>query len=210
MDQKVVHVSKMTGKLEGFRAINLNPVTSEFCQRMQKIGGTVCQQCYSQAMLTSFRKTCGPAFTRNANLMSESLKDFQIPRFMPGEYVRFLAHGDMDNAQQFLNFCTIAGANPETHFTMWTKRADLVSLYFRSIPGNMKLIQSSQQLNTVDARVPGFDAIFTVYTEEANIPQSPAVHRCNGVKCSACMYCYKEPTGHVAEILKKGSKKIVS
>jgi hypothetical protein len=42
-----VHISKMTGKLDGFRAISTNTVTNSFCQKMNTSGDTICRQCYS-------------------------------------------------------------------------------------------------------------------------------------------------------------------
>jgi hypothetical protein len=51
-----VHISKMTGKLDGFRAISTNTVTNSFCQKMNTSGDTICRQCYSHGMLKSYRK----------------------------------------------------------------------------------------------------------------------------------------------------------
>lgn len=198
----------MTGKLTGFLAVNLNPITSNFCQTMQKKTDYVCQYCYSQAMISSFRKRCGPVFSQNAEQMKEPLEDWQIPRFMPTDVVRFLAHGDMDTDMQFRNFCLIAKTNPETKFTMWTKRKDIVAVNLVHIPANLRMIQSSRMLGTIDAPAFGFDAVFTVYEDGVSIPEG--MHLCHGKSCAECMYCYNTPHGFIAEVLKKGSKKLTA
>jgi hypothetical protein len=39
-----VHISKMTGKLDGLHAISTNTVTNPFCQKMNTSGDTICRQ----------------------------------------------------------------------------------------------------------------------------------------------------------------------
>jgi hypothetical protein len=38
-----VHISKMTGKLDGIHAISTNTVTNPFCQKMNTSGDTICR-----------------------------------------------------------------------------------------------------------------------------------------------------------------------
>ena len=204
MEKKAVHVSVMTGKLKGFKAINVNPLTSVFCQKMHQVGGTICRQCYSTKMLKTFRQSCAAVFTQNAVTLKEPLDDWQIPRFMPGEAVRFLAHGDLDTAQQLRGLYQIANANPKTVFSMWTKRKDLVFQLLNEKPKNLRNIQSSIFLDIIDERRAGFDAVFTVFSSAAEMPRvQDGVVMCNGKHCLPCMYCYTKPTASIIELLKK-------
>ncbi len=57
MNIQQVHVSKMTGKLEGFKAISTNTTSNPFCIKMFRAKkDTICKNCYSHIMLTSYRK----------------------------------------------------------------------------------------------------------------------------------------------------------
>ena len=196
----MIHVSKMTGKLEGFKAVNFNPLTTRFCNRMGQTPGTVCQHCYSRKMIKTYRQSCAKLFTRNAELMDGVVLDQCIPRFQPGESVRFLAHGDMDTTAQFMSFCEICRVNPETHFTMWTKRTDIIALLQHEIPPNLTLIQSSTHVNRPDQKAPGFHAVFTVYDAEHELPKG--TQHCNGQKCRDCMHCYRGAPTDISERLR--------
>lgn len=201
MEKSIVHVSKMTGKLEGFLAINFDPTSSKFCEKMRGTFGTICNHCYSFKAISSYRKSCAAPFRRNAELMSSVLHYSQIPRFVPGSRVRFLAHGDMDNIQQLYSFMAIANDNPEVSFTIWTKRKDLVAKVAEARPSNMKFIQSSPYVNEPENLSTGFDAVFTVYDNKDKMPPEHFV--CSGKKCLSCMYCYSDVSGHIAELLRK-------
>ncbi len=196
-----VHVSKMSGKLEGFRAVNFNPLTSDFCAKMSQVEGSVCSHCYSRKMISSYRKSCAKPFTANAKLMNGPVFADQLPVFKAGESVRFLAHGDMDTAIQLEGFFQIAWANPASSFTMWTKRADLVGQYAAMKPKNLKIIQSSIRINGADELAAGFDAVFTVYDDADKMPKD-TVKYCAGTNCRECMYCYKHPAGKISELLR--------
>jgi len=196
-----VHVSKMSGKLEGFRAVNFNPLTSSFCAKMAQIEGSVCSHCYSRKMIGTYRKSCAKPFTANAELMLDDLPNSAVPTFNAHESVRFLAHGDIDTAMQLLNFFVIAFRNNRTQFTMWTKRVDLVGNFANIKPANLKIIQSSVRLNEADELAEGFDAVFTVYDDADKMPKDTAKY-CAGTNCRECMYCYKHPAGKISELLR--------
>ena len=55
-----VHISKMTGKLDGFKAISTNTITNDYCNKQhvkgKKDGKNICGDCYSHAMLNTYRK----------------------------------------------------------------------------------------------------------------------------------------------------------
>ena len=201
--KSVIKVSKMSGKLEGFRAINFSPLESSFCQSMSKIDGSICQSCYSVKMCKSYRKKAEPVWAKNAQLLRQELEDNELPRFKEGEYVRFLGHGDMDDIQQMRNFCRIAELNENTYFSMWTKNTALVyeAQIHGWIPKNLKVIQSSIFVG-IDAELEDhfFSAVFTVFNSKGEIPEGH--HLCHGQKCRDCMFCYSKPRGYIGEVLR--------
>ena len=187
-----VKISTMTGKLQGLFAINFNPLTTDFCNASSRIQGSVCAACYSRKMMQTSRINCNKAWTANARIMSTELLDQVLPRFPIDACVRFLAHGELDNIIQLVNFINIARVNPLTHFALWTKRTDLVhelSRFYKK-PENLTMIQSSLMLNTQAVAGAFFDATFTVYTKEHAIPED--THLCSGQKCIECAYCYSD------------------
>ena len=77
----VIHISTMTGKLEHIPAINTNTLSNAFCQSMQrKPDNVICTNCYSVAMLETFRKSCVPAFEHNTELLTERMQWDDLPR----------------------------------------------------------------------------------------------------------------------------------
>jgi hypothetical protein len=93
-----VHISKMTGKLEGFRAISTNTVTNSFCQKMNTSGDTICRLCYSHEMLNSYRKNIQPSLQRNSDLLSGRVLDqTELPTILDA-FFRINAHGELINA----------------------------------------------------------------------------------------------------------------
>ena len=52
-----VHISKMTGKLDGFKAISTNTITNDYCNKQhvkgKQDGKNICGDCYSHAMLNT-------------------------------------------------------------------------------------------------------------------------------------------------------------
>ena len=68
----LVHISKMTGKLDGFKAISTNTVTNKYCikQNASKRKDNICTVCYSHTMLKSYRKNMHPAMQRNSEALA--------------------------------------------------------------------------------------------------------------------------------------------
>jgi hypothetical protein len=187
-----VFVSKMSGKLDGFRAVNTSPLSNEFCLKMEKQEDTVCAHCYSLRQMRTYRPNMIPPLTRNGELLSSRpLERQEIPSFKPGEAVRYSAHGELINAQHFLNLCKIAECNPESMFSLWTKRPDLVVRYIGSVPENLRLVFSHPVVNPKldEFSIPyGFDQVFAVYTPEYAAEHNIEIN-CTR-RCAECMQCY--------------------
>ena len=201
-----VHISTMSGKLEGFRAINTNTLTNKFCIKMNKASkNTICSVCYSHTMLNGFRKNTAPALQRNSDLLgSRSLTKEELPSIMDS-FFRFSAHGELINIQHLANLTDIAEHNPHCTFSLWTKRKDYVERLFsyRSKPSNLILIYSNPKISSVLPKhlMPKyFDKTFNNVLADEAIP----LQNCTGQKCKDCLLCYKhDTTPTIVEKVKK-------
>ena len=86
-----IHLSKMTGKLDGLHAISTNTVTNKFCQKMNASNkdNQICRICYSHNMLKSYRKNMQPALERNSVLLSKAILEYDDIPF----YIQAFANG---------------------------------------------------------------------------------------------------------------------
>ena len=100
MTKPAVHISNMTGKLDGLRAISTNTRTNAYCieqheRAVEHDTDNICGKCYSHAMLKGFRKNMEPALQRNSDLLSSRpLEPHEIPRIVDAIF-RFDAHGEL-------------------------------------------------------------------------------------------------------------------
>ena len=109
---QTVHISKMTGKLQGLHSISTNTLTNQFCIKQNSAdNGGICTLCYSVSMLSTFRKSAAPALQRNSDLLArELLTDRQVP-FINASIFRFSAHGELINEIHLQNLIKIAELN---------------------------------------------------------------------------------------------------
>ena len=196
-----VKVSTMSGKLGRVPAINTNTLTNPFCQRMQRCPGSICAQCYSQSMLSGYRRNCAPAFERNSNRLSESdLSESQLPRIRRNDIARFHAHGELINLRHMVNLLRIARKNPRVTFGFWTKRRDIVGRFFRSgrtLPANVVLIYSNPRVDQPCALPQHFHKVLSVVTRDTgNV-------NCGARRCDTCRRCYRrDGETQVVELIK--------
>ena len=68
----MLRISNMTGKLAGFKALNTNTLTNDYCIKMASCGdeSIICKHCYSMEMLQGLRKNCAPAWQANSDILS--------------------------------------------------------------------------------------------------------------------------------------------
>jgi len=198
-----VHISTMSGKLQGLRAISTNTLTNEYCIKQNSCGNenNICTKCYSHSMLSTFRKNTAPALQRNSDLLSSRLlEDTQVP-FINDAFHRFSAHGELINETHLANLCLIASMNPFTKFSLWTKRNDIVQKYFaeNKKPDNLTLLYSNPKIGTILPTPPRhFDKTFN------NVPKNQDVDKqnCTGQKCVTCLLCYNSPVTTIVEAVK--------
>ena len=203
---QTIHISIMTGKLDGLRAISTNTRTNDYCIKQNASGdpNNICTKCYSHTMLSSYRKNMQPALQRNSDALSAApLAPDAIPRILDAVF-RFDAHGELINDMHLSNLCAIATRNPRTSFALWTKRNDIVSKHFRSNPKpvNLILIYSNPKISNIMRKPPRyFDRTFNNVLEHEHVEQQ----NCTGQKCADCLLCYTPGNG-VTTIVEKVKK----
>lgn len=202
----IVHISVMTGKLDGLRAISTNTRTNDYCvkQNQSSDPNNICTKCYSHTMLSSYRKNMQPSLQRNSDaLSSRMLAAHEIPRILDSVF-RFDAHGELINDTHLANLCAIATHNPGTSFALWTKRNDIVSRFFRDHdkPANLVMIYSNPKISNIMARPPKyFDRTFNNVLEHEEVERQ----NCTGQQCKDCLLCYIPGNG-VTTIVEKVKK----
>ena len=204
-----VHISKMTGKLEGFQAISTNTMTNKYCsdqhdRAVKNKTDNICGDCYSWAMLKTYRKNMAPSLQRNSDLLSSRpLEPNEIPRINAVAF-RFSAHGELINDQHMDNLMLIVKDNPWCTFALWTKRTDIVFRWLTNNdkPSNLVLIYSNPKKSHIMSKPPKFfDRTFNnVLKDESEDKQN-----CTGQKCKDCMLCYTIGNGidTIVEAVKK-------
>ena len=145
----MIHISKMTGKLEGFQAISTNTTTNGYCKKKfeEQNPNVICTFCYSWGMLKTFRKNMEPALQRNTDLLNSKVLHPDALPIINSAFFRFNAHGELalDKKQATINlenYVNIALKNPHCTFSLWTKRFDVIKPYFDKYdkPKNLILI----------------------------------------------------------------------
>ena len=196
-----LHVTKGSNKMNGVFSINTPTTGNAFCEAMSKTD-SVCASCYAQRYET-IRPNIVKAFKRNAKLLTS--KVFEPPRFNY-QFMRFHSFGELINKVHFFNFVKIALVNPETIFTLWTKRKNIVQEYIRKggvVPSNMILIYSNPRLNHEMKKPPkGFAKVFNVHhKKKAN--ESGININCGSKSCLDCRLCYSLNNVEVVNEIKK-------
>jgi len=193
--QQTIHISTMSGKLKGLRAISTNTLTNPFCIKQNSSGkaDNICTKCYSVNMLSTFRKNTAPALQRNSDLLPiRELTDREIP-FINERIFRFSAHGELVNTTHLINLFRIAALNAGCTFSLWTKRKDIVKKVLATMtkPDNMILIYSNPTIDKVLPKPPeGFQRSFNNVSKGVMVE----AQNCTGQRCIDCQLCYSHDT----------------
>ena len=182
-----IHISTMSGKLKGIKAINTNTLTNKFCiaKHKNKKKNSICNNCYSFAMLETFRKNCTNKFEYNSKLLSTKLIPYENLPFINEQIFRFSAHGELINMLHLINLMNLVNKNKGCTFTLWTKKDILVNSYFKGNkkPSNLILVYSNEIIDTIAKLPKNFDKTFnnvSSETESINCFQN----------CIDCRLCY--------------------
>lgn len=187
-----VHISIMTGKLDGLKAISSNTVTNTYCIKQNASGNpeNICTKCYSVAMLGTYRKNTQPALERNSQALSVSVLPPHLLPIILDAFMRFNAHGELINETHLINLVNIALKNSHCNFALWSKRFDIVKAYFdkHPKPANLILVYSNPKISTILKKPPKhFEKTFNNVLET----EHPERQNCTGQQCKSCLLCYK-------------------
>lgn len=190
-----MEMSVMSGKLKGIPALNTNTLSNPFCQKMQKTD-TICGVCYSENMLSTFRRNCVPKFERNSERLStEIVPEAYIPMVNAG-YIRISAHGELINLTHMRNIVRFAIKNSHANVALWTKRIDIVHQFvaeFGELPENLILIYSNPKIDAVRVKPPKH--FHKVFNNVSGKVQGEFEENCTGQKCIECLLCYSKDSG---------------
>lgn len=199
-----------SGKMSGIPSISTSVTLNENCKHHAAVKGSICEKCYARN-LVKLRKGLADKLERNYNFYTTvDLTVDDVP-FINSAIFRFESFGDLVNVQHFRNYCTIAKANPQTRFVLWTKNIWIISEYRKTvvneIPSNLYIIASSVYINKsamgavkkTRSALRYIDAVFTVYDKETIKAENIDIN-CGGRKCLECRRCYSLKHGQIADV----------
>ena len=202
--ENTIDYSIHQGKLKGIISFSCNKYDNKYCIEMSKNKNTICHNCY----VDFISKFYGDRFTnkmhKNSLLLME--ENFNIPKIpKKNKIIRFNSFGEIHNLNHINNIVKICNHYNDKHFTLWTKRKDIIKKYFsvNKKPDNLILIYSYIKISDkifFPAIPLYFDKIFIVTDNESYI-------NCKN-KCIECMICYsKNNTQYIFEKFKGKTKK---
>lgn len=201
-------ISTHGGKMSDIPSISTSCLCNPFCKarRAAADDNSICARCYAHNYLT-FRATLREKLERNTAFYTNAdIQPEDVPRLNYSVF-RFESFGELVNVQQLKNYVTIANKNPNTVFTLWTKRLDIVKNAIEhglQTYDNFNIIASSRNINKSDMEYylnkygNIFDACFTVYSPE-HIRENNIQIDCIG-DCINCLKCYSRDLDAAAPI----------
>jgi hypothetical protein len=182
-----IHITKHSGKMEGFSSISTNSMTNPYCTKMSKCLTSICNKCYSNRLL-KIRKGLYDKLELNSKILSKGVIEMSEIPIINKLYFRFNSFGDLINKIHLINLMRIVKKNPNTTFTLWTKRIHLVKGMIK--PNNFILIYSNPIMDNKDIKIPNkiFDKIFNVYSKKYAQENNIQIN-CKQ-SCLDCLICY--------------------
>lgn len=196
-----IHITKGSGKMEGIFSINTSTLKNKFCTMMAKTSD-ICSACYA-SRYEKMRSSLAKALERNSEYFVSD--DFEVEK-VPYLFMRFHSFGELISRKHLRNVIRLVEHNPDTRFTLWSKRTNYIQGYIReygALPSNLIMIYSNPSLN-VERKTPpkGFNKVFNVFTKKF-AEENGIVINCGGKACLPCMICYTHnDTTYVNELKK--------
>ncbi len=199
----MIHITKHSKdrKMESMQSINVNPLTNRFCISSHK-NDMICKKCYAINQVKMYGGMVKPLQSNSDILSTYNLKISDVP-VINAQVFRFNSFGELINETHYKNLIMIARLNPDTIFSLWTKRFKIVQKAQSKIakPDNLILIHSSYKVNKEEELPDGFDKVFTVY-DRWYASVHDVVINCQE-RCNECRICYsKSTTNSIHELIK--------
>ncbi len=204
----MLHLSTMSGKLKGMRALNTDTTSNPFCIYMYENSPEdfICHWCYSWYMMLTYRKNCVKKWKENSDALSVPIPYDDLP-ILNDVLFRIDAHGELINLNHMVNLHWLAVKNPGTTIGLWTKRKPFVRQYLKQFtkPSNLMLIYSNGAINKPMSSPPkGFDKVF----QNVSPDKSLELQNCTGQTCMSCRLCYTQGTDVITEAVKIKFKRV--
>ena len=194
-------ISIHSGKMEGIPSISTSVKLNPNCKRNQACNSSICKHCYANSY-ASFRKELRNKLEINTQFYTRyELTKKDVP-MINSKIFRFESFGDLINTLQVKNYFTIARANKNTFFVLWTKNPEIIAKaldkYNVTIPKNFRIIISElyvnqavniRYFNNLKKLYPFMSKLFTVYSADY-IQEHKIKINCGGKKCLDCLQCY--------------------
>lgn len=223
MSSQEIFISHPEGKMHDIPTITESCKCNAFCKKMGACSAAVCSKCYAQNSL-AFEKAAAARYERNTQLLSGGIiTEHLLPRVY-SDIARFESHGDWVNEYSAMNEIAIANFNPKTHFTVWTKRVDILrklcktgvlqpkNLHVmlsspfvgKSLPHSLKLWFADRGWTVSFFTVVSLDDLRKNHTDDELRERGHEIITCGGRDCRSCMKCYGDhPHEDVVELLKQ-------
>ena len=204
----MLHLSTMSGKLKGMRALNTDTTSNPFCIYMYENSPVdfICHWCYSWYMMLTYRKNCVKKWKENSDALSVPIPYDDLP-ILNDVLFRIDAHGELINLNHMVNLHWLAVKNPGTTIGLWTKRKPFVRQYLKQFtkPSNLMLIYSNGAINKPMSSPPkGFDKVF----QNVSPDKSLELQNCTGQTCMSSRLCYTQGTDIITEAVKIKFKRV--
>jgi hypothetical protein len=200
-----------SGKMKGMISVSSSCKNNDFCEKMRKIPGTVCEKCYAQNQL-SYQKTTREKYEKSGLELSTSIISWNsLPVFEGVETVRLESFGELINTVHAMNYINIIRKNPDINFGWWTKRPDLINQAISEMeitfPDNCNVIYSNPYIDQLPKlqKYSFVNGYFTVWSTEEKALEHGCIINCGKRKCKDCLECYDAHDGIflINELLKK-------
>ena len=203
---QAVHISEMSGKLEGYYSLSTSVLMNPICQARARVPGSICAKCYAANTASRYNHLMQCLETNylimNGFLISETAWATLSWPTTNGD-ARIESFGDVATVTCAQNYLRIIKSHPWLNFGVWTKNT---AIWNEAIhleggkPSNMKYVISSTCVDVpdeLDAETAELaDHRFTVYSNDGE-------HiNCGGRKCATCRKCYGNGVFDIAEHIK--------
>lgn len=208
-DYILYSIAMHSGKMSGIPSISTSVLSNSLCSKHATVKGSICEKCYARN-LVKMRKQLADKLTSNYEFYNSVALSVEDIPYINSAIFRFESFGDLSSVLHFANYCTIATANSQTRFVLWTKNPHLIFDYVNKggvIPSNLYIIISSLFVNksaldgakALNKVLPFIDGVFTVY-DKKTIETDNIDINCGGRKCLECRRCYSLEHGNIADI----------
>lgn len=200
---KLIQVSALSGKLEGYSTISTSVTKNPFCLARMKDPEKICSACYAVKNLDrrdALKQNLDINFEiLNKVLISEAAWKFAAIQTCNGD-ARIESHGDVATVTCARNYIRCAKAHEWITFGVWTKNWNLWKIAFElegGKPENIVFNVSSDKLNTrmdIPESIENIvDHVFTVF-DKKYIKEHNININCGAKNCAGCRICYKKDT----------------